>query len=213
MRMFSTLATATLSAIALTAGLWTIAPSTRADINVQINTGSSHGDRYRHGDRYYRDSDRYYRDDVPVVRTILPDGRIIERYGYPRDQRQVIVLPSPTVIRQPVYSQPVYSQPIYSQPIIQQPIQIPQQIQEPRILHGQQVSPFSAVVVGAGHLSGREGPGNVYSTLTQFAAGQAVTITRRAGGGDGYDWYLAASTAGQYAWLRGDRLAIYTQGY
>ncbi len=210
MSMFSTLATATLSAIAIATGLWTATPAAWADINIQINTGSSHGSRYRYGHRH--------NDDVPVVRTFLPDGRIIERYGYPNGRHDVIVLPSPTVIQRPidsrpVYSRPVYSQPIYSQPIIQEPVRIPQQTQEPRLLHGQQVSPFTAVVVGAGDLSGREGPGSVYPLLTRFAAGQPVTVMRIAGGGDGYDWYLAASTAGQYAWLRGDRLAVYSQGY
>lgn len=204
MRMFSTLATVTLSAIAITTGLWTATPAAWADINIQINTGSSHGDRYRYPHRH---------GDVPVVRTILPDGRIVERYGYPSGRHEVIVLPSPTVIQRPVYSQPIYTQPIYTQPIIQQPVYIPQQTQEPRSLHGQQVSPFPALVIGAGDLSGREGPGSVYPSLTRFASGQTVTVTRIAGGGDGYDWYLAASTAGQYAWLRGDRLAIYTQEY
>lgn len=196
MHMFSTLATTTLSAIAITTGLWTAAPSAWADINIQINTGSSHGDRYR-----YRH--RYDYDDVPVVRTILPDGRIVERYGYPSGRREVIVLPSSTVIQRPVYPRP-----IYSQPIIQQPVLIPQQTQEPRLLHGQEVSPFLAIVVGAGNLAGREGPGSVYPALTQFASGQAVTIMRVANGGDGYEWFLAASTAGQYAWLRGDRLYV-----
>lgn len=199
MRKALSLATASVVAIAITAiELGAMAQSAKADINIQINTGSS--SRHR---PYHRHPHHY--DDVPVVRTILPDGRIIERYGYPRGRREVIMLPSAGVIQQPIYAPP-----IIQQPIIQQPVQIQQQTQQPRLLHGQDVSPFTAVVVGSGHLSGREGPGSVYSALTRFAPGQTVTVTRRAGGGDGYDWFLAASTAGQYAWIRGDCLAIYT---
>jgi len=160
-----------------------------ADVNVQINI-----DRQPHHSRRYH---RYPR--VPTVRYTYPDGRVVERYGYPQGQREVLILPSPAVVQYPVTPPPIVREPVY----------LPQQTQEPRLLHGQDINPINALVVGAGHLSGREGPGAVYSALTTFVPGQTVIVTRQAGGGDGYDWFLVASGEGQYAWIRGDRLSFY----
>ncbi len=158
----------------------------QADVSIRIESGNS-SFRFGHHPRHQR---------VPSVRYVYPDGRVVERYGY---QREVLVLPSPVIIQQPVV-QP---------PIIRQPVFLPQQTVQPRLLHGRQLNPLNALVIGAGSLSGRQGPGAVYPSLTEFVAGQTVTVTRIAGGGDGFDWFLAASGEGQYAWIRGDSLGFY----
>lgn len=162
-----------------------------ADISIRVDTGRTffqlgHSDEYR---------------GVPVVRYVYPDGRVVERYGYDRGRREVLVLPSPVMIQQPVVI-PQLS--LGQQPRIQYP-----QTGEPRLLHGQRIEPLYALVVGTGHLAGREGPGTVYPELTAFLSGQTVVVTQVAGGGDGYDWFLAASGQGQHAWIRGDRLSFY----
>ena len=181
--------TSLVALLAATVSATSISLPAHADVDIRINLGG----RSHHSDRYYR------RGRVPSVRYVYPDGRTVERYGYPHGRRDVLVLPSPVIIQQPVVQPPIIRQPVYLQ----------QQTRQPRLLHGRQIQSLNALVVGAGNMAGREGPGAVYPALTEFVAGQTVTVTQMAGGGDGYDWFLAASGAGQYAWIRGDRLSFY----
>ncbi|MEB3358332.1 MAG: SH3 domain-containing protein [Synechococcales bacterium] len=140
-------------------------------------------------DEVHRDRD-YYRDH-PVIRP---------RHGRNLHRREVIIL-SPLQIGPFPGGQP--------SPLLAPPPVVSAQTESPRLLHGQEIYPVYALVYGRNQLAGREGPGTVYSVLTRFVPGQWVTLTQVAGGADGYDWYLAASPSGQYAWVRGDAVAIY----
>lgn len=175
----------------------------------------------RSRDTYVIDDVRYHHD-APSGYYITPDDVIHElggsshRYHRQPTYRRIIIqrrITRPTVIQQPIIIQqpvPVYPQPFLQHSFIPQPvIQIPAQTEPPRLLHGKQIQPLTATVFGEGGIPGREGPGAVYPSLTTFVAGQAVVVTQIAGGGDGYDWFLAASGSGQRAWVRGDRLVIY----
>ncbi|MGF1495227.1 MAG: SH3 domain-containing protein [Elainellaceae cyanobacterium] len=146
------------------------------------------GDHPRH-DEYRRDRD-YYRDH-PVIRP---------RHGLDLDRRDVVIV-TPFQIGPFPQRRPA--------PLLVSPTPVASQAGSPRLLHGQEIYPVYALVYGRNQLEGREGPGTVYSVLTRFAPGQWVTLTQVAGGADGYDWYLAASPSGQYAWVRGDAVAIY----
>lgn len=168
-----------------------------ADITIRMNTI-----RVNTGHTFFQvgHPNRYHQHGVPVVRYVYPDGRVVERYGYPHGRREVLVLPSPVVPHPPVALPQPSSR--------QSPVGL-HQAGEPRLLHGQRIDPIHALIVGAGNLAGREGPGTVYPELTAFLSGQTVVVTQVAGGGDGYDWFLAASGQGQHAWIRGDRLSFY----
>lgn len=108
----------------------------------------------------------------------------------------MLVLPAPVVIQQPIAD-------------LSHLTNVPRQTVPPRLLHGRSIQSSSAVVLGFDSAAGREGPGAVYSEVTQFVGGQVVLATRLAGGGDGFDWFLIASTNGQQAWIRGDRLSFF----
>ncbi len=87
-------------------------------------------------------------------------------------------------------------------------VAVPQsQQQDPRRLHGETISPFTARVYAKSALAGYEGPSEVYSVITRFSPGQRVTALQSAGGADGFQWYLVASER-QSAWVRGDRLLL-----
>jgi hypothetical protein len=178
-------------------------PVESREIRIQIISGHEPHHRYVH----------YDDDDIPLIRTTYPDGRVVERYGYPSGRREVLVLPAPIIIQQRVIQHPPVFQPSiehqrFISPIPSGETYIPRQMRVPRLLHGRQVESTVARVVGIDTI-GREGPGNVYDPLTQFVAGQSVLATRIAGGGDGYDWFLIASPEGQQAWIRGDRLSFF----
>ncbi|MEB3211130.1 MAG: SH3 domain-containing protein [Leptolyngbyaceae bacterium] len=171
---------------------------------ITIRIGSHRDVHHRYGTVYHR--------DVPFVRTVYPDGRVVERYGYSSGHPEVLVLPSPITIRHPTI-QPSIVQPYIIHPlpstVLPGSINAPLQTVSPRLLHGRSVQSTSALVLGIGGIPGREGPGAVYEELTRFVAGQVVIATQVAGGGDGFDWFLVASPEGQQAWIRGDRLSFF----
>ncbi|MGF1515138.1 MAG: hypothetical protein ACFB5Z_15780 [Elainellaceae cyanobacterium] len=86
----------------------------------------------------------------------------------------------------------------------------PSQQQDPRLLHGERISPFAARVYAKEPLAGYEGPSTVYTAITRFSPGQTVTALQSAGGADGVQWYLVTADR-QMAWVRGDRLLVNSQ--
>ncbi|MEM7770195.1 MAG: SH3 domain-containing protein [Cyanobacteria bacterium P01_A01_bin.37] len=189
------LLTALTSAVAMPSPAWAS--------EIRIRFGSSH---HSHGHRLH-----HHQHHIPSIRYIYPDGRVIRQYGYPASHREVLILPSPGIIQQPV-SQPFRGQSfITPSVIVPQSTHVVRQTRQPRLLHGRHIQSIPALVLGVGGISGREGPGTVYTELTQFVAGQTVVVTQIAGGGDGFDWFLTSSPAGQHAWIRGDRLSFFDQ--